>query len=159
MLHYLKPCIINNILHYFSKSTELVTAVHTHSTHKSAIGLCLGPYLNNPSLVHGTQYKKRIRRPFYVLNLVQASVQLKDLEGIHVPNDQSVLHTGSLSTNRNTAGLMHQHRTWEAPCAAPYNTILPTYRQHSPLERLNTSWVLTQTMVKTVKPVGGSVVI
>lgn len=56
----LKPCVIDNNVSYVSKSIELVLAVkklsptpHTTPNRKHTPS-CFCPYLNNPTLVHGT---------------------------------------------------------------------------------------------------------
>ena len=73
--------------------------------------LCLGGggqpiqrYLHEPPLVEGTQNEERVGRPLEVLDLVQARVQLEDLQGARIPDHQSVLHAGSLQGERRGRG-------------------------------------------------------
>lgn len=45
-----------------------------------------GRYLHQSPFVHGTQDEAGVGRPFDVLDLVEARVQLKDLKGVHIPD-------------------------------------------------------------------------
>lgn len=56
----------------------------------------LTAYLHQCSLVHSTQDELRVRRPFHVRNLVQAGVEVQDLQRAHIPYHQPVLNAGSL---------------------------------------------------------------
>lgn len=50
------------------------------------------PHLHNAPLVHGTQDEQGVRGPLDVLDLVQAGVELQDLQGARIPNHQTVLY-------------------------------------------------------------------
>lgn len=59
-----------------------------------------GAYLHQPPLVHGAQDEEGVGRPLDVLDLVQARVQAKDLQAVHVADHQPVLHAGSLEREK-----------------------------------------------------------
>lgn len=54
-------------------------------------------YLYKSPFIQSTEDKERVRGPFHVRYLVQAGVELQDLQGAHIPHHKPVLHTGSLS--------------------------------------------------------------
>lgn len=55
-------------------------------------------YLYKSPFIQSTEDKERVRGPFHVGYLVQAGVELQDLQGAHIPHHKPVLHTGSLSS-------------------------------------------------------------
>lgn len=55
-------------------------------------------YLYKSPFIQSTEDKERVRGPFHVRYLVQAGVELQDLQGAHIPHHKPVLHTGSLSS-------------------------------------------------------------
>lgn len=84
--------------------------LRSHSHHTGNIPGS-GAYLDDPPLVHGAQDEKGVGRPLDVLNLIQASVQLEELEGGHVPNDEPVLHTRSLGRTKSRAEPLCQRQS------------------------------------------------
>lgn len=66
------------------------------------LGAPRAAHLNLPPLVHGAQDEEGVRRPLDVLDLVQARVQVKDLEGVHVADHQAVLDARSLKTGKKS---------------------------------------------------------
>lgn len=77
-------------------------------------------YLYQSPFVHSTEDEKWVRRPVHVGYLVQAGVELHDLQGAHVSHHQPVLHTGSL--RRTTEETSHEKiKLWELNQSLKYN--------------------------------------
>lgn len=78
-------------------------------------------YLYKSPFVHCAEYKERVGGPFHVRYLVQAGVELQDLQGAHIPHDKPVLHTGRLCSVRkydqitNTLTLLTQFTLFKYP--------------------------------------------
>ena len=72
--------------HHICKWHMPVQGPQTCSTHLYTLLIHGGTNLHKPPPVHGTQDEEGVCRPLYVLDLVQACVQLKDLKGRHIPD-------------------------------------------------------------------------
>ena len=55
-------------------------------------------YLYQSSLVHSTENEAGVRGPLHMDHLVQAGIQVLDLQGGHISYNQPVLYTGTLMT-------------------------------------------------------------
>lgn len=118
----LKPCITRSKVRCFNNNPELVLALRNspraRRTPSRKPPALLGSYLHNPSLVHGTQYEQRVGRPLYVLDLVQARVQMEDLKAARIPDSQAVLHARRLGESKAKAELVSKAAAPTAPCTA-----------------------------------------
>lgn len=87
--------------HHLSSIWAITSLYTTRWVISSQYCLLLIAYLYQSSLVHSTEDKKGVRRPVHVGYLVQAGIELQDLQGAHISHHQPVLHTGSLRSTTN----------------------------------------------------------